>query len=1003
MYTIKIGDNLIYHPLREDLIITKGSITHEVGKSSSFTFSILRDHYYYDKFKRLKDIITVYNDSAIIFRGRILNDKTDFRNNKTLTCEGELSFLKDTLIRPYNFTGTPAALFTQFVEAHNSQVDEARKFIVGNITVTDPNDYIARESSEATDTLTAIDEKLVKLCGGYIYITRDSEGRPVLNYLADFPYISDQVIRFGENLTDFARTNDNSAITTALVPYGAKIEDSETRLTIESVNNGLDYIVDDEALATYGFIVKSATWDDVTEPSNLLRKAKEYLAALKLVNITLELSAIDLSLLNKSINQFMYGQYIRIESKPHNVDALFLLTKQSIDILRPDNDKITLGHSRSSFTGETLSSTNKIDSVEKIVSDYKVNVPIITEIVNKLNLEIIRNLPLTQTYDPTTETYSPDYNVNALILTPKATLRRNEVNCSYIWKRVSNGSETALNEGETVASDGTLTVTKNMTDDQAVYKCYATYSNDQTTLVANETVEFIRLSNGEQGQPGKDGTNGRGISTIVDYYLATAASGGVTTSTSGWTNEIQNLTADKKYLWHYSVTTYTDDTNYTSTPVIIGVYGNTGSTGTGIGSIIRQFYISTSKTTQTGGAWVETMPTWSSGKYLWTRLKIVYTNPSSTVYTTPECDSSWEAVNDVQVGGRNYFSMTLCTGSTIYSIDEFDEDNTATLPNYQDKGSFAQCYNLTKPMSYFLGKEAILSFDVISPNGSTPFDVYNTNNRARYVAKFSGISTPIDTEWVHQELKMTVSDCGEDYSIIESNKIEFYASGQLGCRIRNVKLEIGNKATDWTLAPEDLGEVIQSDTEPSNTNKTWLDTSVTPPLLKQWNGEDWIVVNDPTDQLESLRETLINSISQTKDSIMTEVGTRYYTKDEAQTLVSDVNTKLTQTNESFEMQFNKFVIDLESLNNGTNASFEDIRKYIRFEDGSIILGQVGNELILKITNGKISFLQSNNEVAYFSDSKLYITDGEVINSMQIGKFAFIPRANGSLSFKKVGD
>lgn len=80
-----------------------------------------------------------------------------------------------------------------------------------------------------------------------------------------------------------------------------------------------------------------------------------------------------------------------------------------------------------------------------------------------------------------------------------------------------------------------------------------------------------------------------------------------------------------------------------------GPTGPTGATGTGVASMTQQYYMSDSKTTQTGGSWVESMPTWSNGKYLWTRYKVVYKNPTSTVYTTPVCDSSWEAVNEESI------------------------------------------------------------------------------------------------------------------------------------------------------------------------------------------------------------------------------------------------------------------------------------------------------------------------------------------------------------------
>mgnify|MGYP003434659807 FL=1 len=102
-----------------------------------------------------------------------------------------------------------------------------------------------------------------------------------------------------------------------------------------------------------------------------------------------------------------------------------------------------------------------------------------------------------------------------------------------------------------------------------------------------------------------------------------------------------------------------------------------------------------------------------------------------------------------------------------------------------------------------------------------------------------------------------------------------------------------------------------------------------------------------------------------------------------------------------EIQFNQFSADIEAVAAGTDAEFEEIRKYIRFEDGKILLGEVGNELELQIANDRISFLQDGAEVAYFSNRKLYVADTQILHSLQLGNFAFMPRANGNLSFKKI--
>lgn len=128
---------------------------------------------------------------------------------------------------------------------------------------------------------------------------------------------------------------------------------------------------------------------------------------------------------------------------------------------------------------------------------------------------------------------------------------------------------------------------------------------------------------------GGNGTDGKGIKSITEYYLASASSSGVTTSTSGWTTKIQTITTSKKYLWNYEVTHYTDDTSTTTSPCIIGVYGDKGATGNGIQSITN-YYLATASgsdvTTDTSG-WTTTVQTISAAKkYLWNYEVVTYTN-----------------------------------------------------------------------------------------------------------------------------------------------------------------------------------------------------------------------------------------------------------------------------------------------------------------------------------------------------------------------------------------
>lgn len=381
MYKIFADSTLIYDSTLEDYKIGKGSVTLETNKSGSFTFSVYPDHFFYDEFVRLKTIITVYKSGKIIFRGRILNDVSDYWNNKVITCEGELGFLQDSIVRPFDFTGTPKDLFKRFIEEHNSQVDAFKQFKIGNITVVDPNNYITRSSTEYESTISNINDRLTGTSlGGYLYITHGEDGTeeiPTLNYLEDFTKVSSQSIEFGSNLKNYTKTVKADDIATVIIPLGAEVSEGE-KLTIASINDGKDYVQNDEAVALYGRIVKVVTWDDVTLASNLKRKAEEYLEESINQSITIELNAIDLHLLDHSIESFNVGDYIRVLSAPHNFDSVMLCNKQTLDLLKPENDSLTLGYTYTTFT-ETSS---KVSSSVSFI-------PVIRSTVNKLSNKVV--------------------------------------------------------------------------------------------------------------------------------------------------------------------------------------------------------------------------------------------------------------------------------------------------------------------------------------------------------------------------------------------------------------------------------------------------------------------------------------------------------------------------------------------------------------------------------------------------------------------------------------
>ncbi len=456
MYRILADDVLIYDSTLEDYKLGKGSITLEVNKSGSFVFSVYPDHFFYDRFVKRKTVITVYKSGRIVFRGRILNDVTDYWNIKTITCEGELGFLLDSVIRPFSYTGAPAGLFRQFIEAHNSQVDDFKKFNVGTCTVVDGNSYINRSSTDYGLTLNTLQGSLTESAlGGYFYITHGDDGTdptPTLHYLEDFDHVSAQDIEFGVNLKDYTKTVKAEDVVTAIIPLGAEVTnaDVKTRLTIADVNGGADYVYSPEGVEAYGWIFASVTWDDVTLASNLKAKAEAYLQDIIKQSMTIELNAIDLHALDRSVESFRVCDYVRVVSAPHNIDAQLLCNKQTMDLLNPGNDSIVLGYSSPTLSGVTKQLEASISTLGRDISSIKQSADTIEHRVEKQG-ESISTVTQTAT-DLSSRIESVAGDVTAL-----------EMSLGSIKLDVSNGSKsstiTLSIDGVDVATSGTISFT----------------------------------------------------------------------------------------------------------------------------------------------------------------------------------------------------------------------------------------------------------------------------------------------------------------------------------------------------------------------------------------------------------------------------------------------------------------------------------------------------------------------------------------------------------------
>ena len=194
-----------------------------------------------------------------------------------------------------------------------------------------------------------------------------------------------------------------------------------------------------------------------------------------------------------------------------------------------------------------------------------------------------------------------------------------------------------------------------------------TYTNNSTEKTSKRVIGVY----GNKGDKGDTGNTGLGISSITNKYQVSTSND---TAPTTWLDDPPTMTNTNKYLWNYEIITYTDNTTYSSTPSVIGAYGDKGTNGTdgddgiGVSQIVEQYYLSTSNTKQQGGSWKNTQDTWTSGKYIWTRSKITWSDNSIT-YTTPilatGINKANQVADDTNTNLTNNYSTTTQMNAAI--------------------------------------------------------------------------------------------------------------------------------------------------------------------------------------------------------------------------------------------------------------------------------------------------------------------------------------------------
>lgn len=731
MYQVRINGTLIHDLRVNGLKLFEPKLSHEINKAGSFVFTVYPSHPYVSMIgKKLKPIITIEDESGVIWRGRVLNTEDGFYNQEQCTCEGELAFFNDSIVRTYDYSGGLAGYFELLINQHNDQVDEEKQFKVGNVTVTDPNDYVHFSSNQFPKTLSEIKEKLIDKYGGYLWFRHESDG-VYIDYLEDSDLLCNQPVELGKNLIDLTKVVKGQDVATVIIPRGAIIdEETGERVSIESVNDGKDYVVNEEAAELFGKIQRVVEFNDVTQPENLLSKAQEYAADYGNLIASMTFTAADLHKAGSSINNFRLFRYVSVHSDVHEIDEKYLIKKIDIDLNDPTYGKLSSGKTVKTLIDKQLDNNGKygqiVERVEKVESNAKINegaVAEVRDIVNEAN---------TKSDEANQKADDANTKVDGLV---------------YDNRNYALGSGNYVEGGET-----------------------------GWTHASESTKDYID------------------ISTYDGYTRISIKKMGSATSPRVFLKLSDLFKKDVRYTISFKVRM----------------------------SSVRPL-----------------------------KIKCGAGNVTSTI--------------------SNYASDQFTANEWVELSNTFKVLNSAT--DY-----------------YRIG----LAYD-----------------------SFSDVDDYIDFEWL--------------------------------------KIEEGEKATPWSPAPEDDVNNLRDDTNAA---------------------------------IIALKEEVGSQIDQSAESVKTTVYENVYVKDEVDSLVSSVSTEVEQTKDSWQITFNQFQADVDDIANGNDAKFEEIKKYIRFEDGNILLGNSESPLVLKIQNDRIQFLQNGYEVAYISDRKMYNTICSVIDRLEIGDSAW---------------
>lgn len=391
MYKVTINNNghetVIHSPYFNVQKLVAGQIKQAINIADGFTFTILPNNDGYNLLRPLTTLITVDNmkTGKREFDGRVLIPTEDMSNDgafaKSYLCESELGFLNDSKQRHGEYHDITVRDFLQvIIDNHNADIadDEIDKtFEVGIVEVDSSTGTLYRYLGYE-NTMDTIKDKLLDRLGGELRVVK-RDGIRYLDYLWSIGEQKSTEIRIAKNLDSITKEVDPTEYFTRIIPLGQRIESededatdaSEARLTIESVNDGKDYLIDHETEQSLGtIVVGTQVWDDVATPSTLKLRGEQWLAEQNRMKVQHKLTALDLSILGVDSDAYEVGNWHPVINPVMHIDENLRIVGKTTDIIEPENNDLTIGDQfkrASDYQFEAQQAEKKVVQLESIV------------------------------------------------------------------------------------------------------------------------------------------------------------------------------------------------------------------------------------------------------------------------------------------------------------------------------------------------------------------------------------------------------------------------------------------------------------------------------------------------------------------------------------------------------------------------------------------------------------------------------------------------------------